>query len=406
MLTVTRLALALGCALIPASQAHAQEVTATPLGEYLVRFRHVEGHDFGPGGVADFVRQRARLGLRFAFGDEVQTLVQLQDVRTWGEESDPLGDFAGDGVDLHQGYVDVLLDPEWRLRIGRQEISYLNHRLIGNAGFNEQARSFDAIRLMARAFDQALAIDVFYSHVLETLPAASQAADDLFAWAFRLQLGDYFQPALIGVIDLSSGTDRVRATNGLLLQSEWPFGLKVSLEGYLQNGGASGEGASEDVDYLAWMFATRLRFTLVDLDFAPFLEAFVEALSGDDDPGDAHVRTFDTLFATNHRYYGEADFFLNLPADTAQRGLLDAGLVLGVRTEDDLFAQVALHVFQTMASQGGGSSYGQELDLTAGAKLNDHLSFDLDYSVFLPGDAFAADGDVEHFFYTTLAATY
>ena len=156
MMSVQRLALAIPLALsfLTVGEARTQEVTATPLGEYLVRFRHVEGHDFAPGGVTNFVRQRARLGLRFAYGDEVQTLVQIQDVRTWGEESDTLGDFAGDGIDMHQAYVDVLLDPEWRLRIGRQEISYLNHRLIGNDGFKEQARSFDAIRLMARAFER------------------------------------------------------------------------------------------------------------------------------------------------------------------------------------------------------------------------------------------------------------
>jgi len=401
LLSVCILALS---ALAMASHAHAQEVTATPTGEYMVRFRHTEGQDFAPGNVDNFVRQRARMGLRFAYGDDVQALVQVQDVRIWGEESDTLGDFSANGFDLHQGYVELAADPDLRLRVGRQEIGLLNQRLVGPVAFVEQARSFDAVRLMARAFDQQLSIDVFYARTLNELPAASLAADDVFAYALRWQFGDGFQPALIGVIDLNSATDRVRATNGLLIQSELPFGLRFSVEGYLQTGSATiGE---TDVSYFAWMFATRLRFTLVDSDLAPFLEAFVETLSGDADPTDAEEHVFDTLFATNHKFYGEADFFLNIEADTAKRGLLDAGALLGLKLGDDGFAQLAFHIFQTMAGQGGPTSFGQEVDATFGVKMNPHLTLDLNYSVFIPGAAFKADGDPEHFIYSTASASF
>lgn len=387
-----------------APPALAEDVTATPTGEYTVRFRHTEGHDFAPGNVDNFMRHRARLGMRLAYGDEVQAFVQLQDVRIWGEETDTLGDYSADGLDLHQGYLEVALDPDVRLRVGRQEISYLNHRLVGNVGFVEQARSFDAIRLMARAFDQQLAIDIFYARTLDDLPDASLAADDVFAFALRMQLGDWFQPALIGVWDLNSGTDRVRATHGLVLQSEMPFGLRLGIEGYVQTGGA--EVGPLDVSYLAWMFATRVRFTLVDLDFAPFIEGFVETLSGDDDPGDGDEKTFDTLFATNHKFYGEMDFFLNIPNDTRKRGLLDAGAVIGTRIGEDASAQLAFHLFQAMDGQGGPSDFGQEIDLTFGWKVNPHLNLDLNYSVFLPGEALSADGDPEHFVYSTASTTF
>ncbi len=385
--------------------AAAQELTATPIGEITLRYRHFEGHDFAPGGVDDFVRQRARLGLRFAYGDELQALVQVQDVRTWGDETDTLGDFSADGFDLHQGYLEVALDPDLRLRLGRQEINFLNQRLVGSVNFVEQGRSFDAARVMARAFDQQLSIDLFYARTSENLPADSQAADDVFGYNFRLQFGDYLQTALVGVIDLNSNTDRVRSTSGVFAQTDLPFGLRFALEGYLQAGSAT--IANVDRSFLAWMFATRLRFTLVDLDeFKPFLEAFVETLSGDDEPGNAHITTFDTLFATNHRFYGEADFFLNIPRDTRERGLLDTGVVLGTSLGADASAQLALHFFQAMASQGGEGSFGQEIDLTFAWKVNPHFALDLNYSVFLPGAAFSADGDPEHFVYSTASATF
>lgn len=388
-----------------AMPAAAQELTATPIGEVTLRYRHFEGHDFAPGGVQDFVRQRARLGLRFAYGEELQALVQVQDVRTWGEETDTLNDFDADGFDLHQGYLEVALDPDLRLRLGRQEINFLNQRLVGSVNFVEQGRSFDAARLMARVFEQQLSIDLFYARTIDNLPADSQAADDVIGYNFRLQFGDYLQAALVGVVDLNSNSDRVRATNGLLAQTDLPFGLRFAIEGYVQAGSAT--IADVDTSYLGWMFATRLRFTLVDLDeFKPFLEAFVETLSGDDDPTDADVTTFDTLFATNHRFYGEADFFLNIPRDTRERGLLDAGVVLGTSLGEDASAQLALHFFQAMADQGGEGSFGQEIDVTFAWKVNPHFTLDLNYSLFLPGAAFTADGDPEHFIYSTASASF
>jgi hypothetical protein len=340
--------------LIVSSQASAQELTATPLGEYLVRFRHFEGHDFAPGNVHNFVRHRARFGLRFAYGDELQAMFQVQDVRTWGEETDTLGDFSADGFDLHQGYMEIAFDPDLRLRIGRQEIGYLNHRLIGNVGFVEQARSFDAVRLMARAFDQQLSIDIMYARTFDTLPVGSLLPDDVFAGALRLQLGDWFQQSLITVIDLNSATDRVRLTNGLILQGDFPIGLRFSIEAYLQAGSADTEGV--DVGYFAWMFGTRLRYTFLDSAVAPFIELFGELLSGDDDPNDADEKTFDTLFATNHRYYGEMDFFLNIPVDTARRGLADTGAVLGIQLGQDMFANLAVHLLIAMTTSSARSS--------------------------------------------------
>lgn len=388
---------------LAAPTAMAEDLKVTPSGEYLARFRHTEGLDYQPGNVRNFVRHRARLGLRFSYGEELTSLVQVQDVRTWGEETDTLNDFSAGGLDMHQAWLEVGLAEKLKLRIGRQEIGYLNHRLIGNVGFVEQARSFDGARLMAMVLDDKLALDLFYARVRDELPPEVLTADDLFGWAARYDMG-MLQPALIGVLDLNSATNRVRYTQGLVVQLDMPFGLKLSLEGYLQAGSAT--IADADVSYFAWMTATRARFTLVDSDLAPFVELFVETLSGDDDPSDGDEKTFDTLFATNHRYYGEADIFLNIPANTGKRGLLDVGATLGLKLADNATAQVAYHYFGAMDSQGGESAFGQEVDVTFGWKVNPHLTLDLNYSLVLPGELLAADGDAEHFIYSTAHAQF
>jgi len=387
-----------------APMASAQEVSVTPSGEYFMRFRHFEGRDYAPGGVVNFVRHRARIGLELAYGDAMSAFFQVQDVRTWGEEGDTLRDFSADGLDMHQAYGEVGFGDDVRLRFGRQEIGYLNHRLIGNVGFQEQGRSFDAVRLMAMAMDRQLALDFFYartSHAL--LPPNVAATDDVFGLAARMQVGSFFQPAIVSVLDLGSGVDRVRSTTGVVLALEYPWGLKASLEGYLQAG-----SAEPDLSILAWMSAARVRFTLVDSELAPFLEVFAQLLSGDDTPGDTDVTTFDTLFATNHRFYGEADVFVNMPVDTANRGLVDIGGVIGMNLIDIVTAQIAVHVFQTMASQGGPSLYGIEIDTTIGLRPSEHLFFDMNHSVVVPGEALSALEEplAEHFFYFTLGTKF
>lgn len=391
-------------ATVLAAPASAQEVTVAPSGEYFMRFRHFEGKDYAPGGVSNFVRHRARFGLKLAYGDEVSAFFQAQDVRTWGEESNTLGDFSADGLDMHQAFADLGFGEDIRLRFGRQEIGYLNHRLIGNVNFVEQARSFDAVRLMVMALDRQLALDFFYARTAHALlPPNVAASDDVFGLAAKMQIGDAFQPALISILDLGSGVDRVRSTTGVVLGLEYPWGLKASVEGYIQAG-----SAEPDISILAWMTAVRLRFTLTDSEFQPYLEIFAQLLSGDDDPGDSDVTTFDTLFATNHKFYGEADVFVNMPVDTANRGLADLGGALGFNLYDTFTGQLGLHVFSTMESRDGPSLFGIELDTTIGIRPNDHYFFDLNYSIVVPGEALSSAESplVESFVYFTSGVTF
>ncbi len=266
----------------------------------------------------------------------------------------------------------------------------------------EQGRAFDAARLTLITLDKALVVDAFYARVAHKLAADSTIADDLFALAVRMRLGNFFEPALMQVVDLHSATERVRSTTGLLLQSEFPFGLKILLEGYLQAG-----SAQNDVSYLAWLVSARVRFTLVDLDFAPFAEVFVDIASGDDDATDGKVRAFDTLFASNHKFYGEADFFLNLPKDTAQRGLLDLGATLGSKIGDTVTATLAFHAFLPQEGRGQSDPLGMELDVLFGWKPERHIAFDLCYAGFFPGDGMGvSDAAIEHLIYTTATASF
>jgi len=394
------------------STASAQEVTVTPSGEYLMRFRHVEGRDFAPGGIDNFVTHRARVGLKLDYQQSMSAFLQVQDVRRWGSESDTVNDFSANGLDLHQGYFDLSFCDDIRLRVGRQEINYLNQRLIGSVGFSEQMRSFDAARLMIMALDRQLAIDLFYARTGDAGAVPVNGIDDVFSLAAKYQIDNNLQASFLEVVDLGSQSKRVRSTTGLMFSAEYPFGLRASVEGYLQAGSQDGISGAEDntLDIFAWAAAARLRFTLQGTGYDPFLELFAQLLSGDDDVSadNGKLAAFDPLFGTNHKFYGEADLWQKmLPT---QRGLLDLGGILGINIEDTVLFQTTLHVFSAMAQQAPStpSLYGAEVDFTLGIRATDHFVFDVNYSLLIPGELLNGSDDrqLESFFYFTASASF
>jgi len=51
------------------------------------------------------------------------------------------------------------------------------------------------------------------------------------------------------------------------------------------------------------------------------------------------------LYATNHKFYGYMDYFINIPSDTKQRGLIDPYLRIGVTAVKNFKATLDIHHF-------------------------------------------------------------
>jgi hypothetical protein len=124
----------------------------------------------------------------------------------------------------------------------------------------------------------------------------------------------------------------------------------------------------------------------------PGVSAGVDYLSGDDAPSDCKFKVFDTLYATNHKFYGFMDYFLNIPRDTSSRGLVDAYARALVHL-GSVPVRADLHVFRSaqdfpLSSGGTSKDFGVELDLTLKHVYNESLTFVLGGSLFDPGEIF------------------
>lgn len=383
-------------------------------GQLRPRFFAHSGKDFQADSTETaIVTQRARLGATLADDSGLALTLRLQDVRIWGEEADTLNDYDADGFDVHEAFAVVPIYKPLTLKIGRQEIIFDNHRLVGNVGWTQRARSFDAARAHWDTSDKKLGVDLVYAKVRESTGDPDghvpdgRAGDTDFAGAHATyNLTDthalsvaFYTNSARNPTDTPNEPDTIRHTAGAYFDGKVD-GLVYTFEGYYQFGKANVQGAtpldrvSETVS--TFMAAGRIGYTLA-MNPKPGAMLWAEYLHGD---GTAEG-TFDTLYATNHKFYGEMDFFLNIPDDTGNRGLVDLGGKVGVAPTSWFATNLAFHHLRPAESDAPGSAFGNELDLRLDFPFHDNAAIQSMFGVFLPGEAMrnreqiAEDEDLE-----------
>ncbi len=338
-------------ATVAATAASAQDLTLG--GQVRPRF---ELRDPVAGEADAFTSMRTRANLLAALEDGISIFVQVQDVRLWGEEGNTLTDFSADNFDLHQGWVEIRSSTAtvFSARAGRQETNFGGQRLVGAVGWTQQGRSFDGLRLGA-AGDFGTVTVVAYKLNEASTPSFSEDSELVGAYAVLNRVAGGTLD-VYGLYDRVSGTPKTsRATLGARLNGR-QSDIVYRLEGSYQLGKAN------DLDVSAFMFGARVGTNIGDAS----ITAWYDFLSGDDDPTDGDTKVFNTLFATNHKFYGFADLFLNIPAHTGGFGLQDFAIKGSVRPIDPVRLAVDVHHFRA-AKTGTLSSgrFGEEIDLTA-----------------------------------------
>ena len=386
-------------AMLPALPALAQEAELG--GELRPRFELRD--PVAGGGTVEFTSMRTRASLTVALDRSITVFAQLQDVRLFGEEASTLADYSADGLDVHQAWLELgeAAEDRWSFRVGRQEAAYGGERLVGSVNWTQQGRAFDGARVRFRpssdlvvdgmafriADSDAPAVTSDHSvyGIYSTLEAAGSL--DLFGLLdleeTQLTQTDLFTVGARWVSSRDAVTWRAAASRDTFTASPYPGD---SLEGAYQAGEAQ-QPLGTVIDRSAFMLGARVGASLTD-ELTGTL--WYDYLSGDDDPTDDTSRVFDTLYATNHKFYGYMDLFLDIPAATNGRGLQD----VAVKTEYDLgegrSLGADLHVFAVAAGDGLETSrIGEELDLTYRWSYAPGVAFTGGFSYFRAAEAWS-----------------
>ena len=380
---------------------HAQDITLG--GQVRPRFEYREPAGNGDDGATSM---RVRVHLSALLERNVRVFIQLQDVRFFGEETNTLGDFSADNLDLHQGYLELNHggDAGFALRVGRQEVNFGGQRLVGAVGWTQQARSFDGA--LGR-YDWAEGSVNFFGFKTGEATSAAVSEDSEFSGAYaqfrgvgggNLELYGFFRRDLAPTTDPTADTKE--GTAGVRIDGQGGK-VKYRFEGTYQFGDRDG------VDVEAFMFGGRLGFVLSP---KVTVTAWYDFLSGDDDPADGTVKVFDTLFPTNHKFYGLADLFLNIPVHTGGLGLQDIALKGAFKLRDDLNLGIDLHQF-LFAKEAAGNirRIGEEIDVTLSHRYAPNLLIQAGYSYVVQGTGFRDLGSLSEdmqWAYLMLNATF
>jgi hypothetical protein len=343
------------------------------------------------------VDHRARVSARASAFGKVGALLELQDVRFWGTEPSTVALLSAVGV--HQAFVDLKPARWLDVRIGRQELSYGEDRLIGNLDWAMTARAFNGVFVRVSPLSN-LTIDGF-GMLLKPPAFLTDAAGARFQNSGSCFTGIYarWRPGkaaldayALGLLEdpgnamTGFSPDHNRLTVGV--RGQLPVGPLVLLgEGALQ----VGQVATKE-RILAGAFATRVTW---DLPVGLYLLAEFDGATGDGTPGDGVNSTFNQLFPTAHIHFGFMDY-------VAWQNVLGARGTVGFKRQW-IHAWVDVHHMRAWDARGtwfaaNGSTFvaadpsrtasvmGNEVDLSVTIPISQALSLAGCVSVFLPGD--------------------
>ncbi len=357
---------------------------------YDLQIRHrceMDGKDFNAGtGYNDFNLLRTRLNLTFKPAKNLEALVQFQDARIFGEESSTM-EGSADNLDIHQAYfkVNKLFGLPLTLKLGRMELSYGSQRLLGAVNWHNIGRSFDGVLLTFKS--KKLSVDFFRMQVDENLRTGN-VGDECFLGAYAdLKLSPKYTTQAFILWQKGASSDSLsRFTAGFYAKGTLGK-FRHQLEFAYQGGKLLG------MDVAALMGAFNVNFTLSKKGMAPDFALGVDYMSGDGDSLDGNFKVFDTLYATNHKFYGFMDYFTSIPGNTFGLGLMDIHAGLSVKPFKKTTAGVKYHMFKadksyTLPTGATAGDFGNEIDFTCKYAYSKQLTFVVGASVFMPGKIF------------------
>lgn len=255
---------------------------------------------------------------------------EARDSSSWNDKRTP--EPEEDALDLHQAFVTVGNAKKFPVtaKIGRQELSYGDERLIGAFDWNNLARVFDAAKL--RYENDTLWVEAFSGRVVIPRDNTFNTVND-YDWfsgiyASTKTLIPKQETQLYFLARNVSGNSPTAfpATAPLPLvptataRDIYTLGLRVkSLPGKLAGWDYDAELAGQFGNFYDATLASRLDqealaahiaggYTWQTASFTPRLGLEYNYSSSDNNPADSKHGTFDNLFPTNHKFYGFMDF--------------------------------------------------------------------------------------------------
>ena len=312
------------------------------------------------------------------------------------------------------------------VRVGRQEIIWGDHRVLGNFVWSNVGRVFDGGRFMwdtdtihAEVIAAKIDEDGFLLNGQTSGIAGGSGGSDENMYAAQLAFKKLVPSALLELMYICKSDQDDSAANFTLGATDnrgaagepiniHDFGARIdgkvpnleaidyTVESHVQVGNYGKQ------DQEAWAFAGKAGYTFKDVAWTPRIGFEYDYASGDDDATDGDHGTFDNLYPTNHMagIYGFADlvswqnmhdFRGQLKVSPTKKLTVQADYhyFLLAEEEDGWYLANATLASATRPSGGYDTSddeLAQEVDLTVSYDLYKNVKILAGYSYFAAGD--------------------
>lgn len=304
-----------------------------------------------------------------------------------------------DELDLHQAFIEVAFgggDQRDNVRLGRQEIMFGSERLVSVRDGPNVRRSFDGVRAILRS--RGWQADVFAVAPVHVAPGVfdnrrerTQTLWGVYATRpmidSRLALDVYY----LGFVNM-----RARFEQGVARERRHSLGARGSgkVTGFdydLELVGQWGSFGSARIQ--AWTAASNVGYTVSRWPARPRFGLKADVTTGDDDPTDSRLTTFNPLFPRGG-YFGLASLIGPLNHIDLHPSV-DVALAkrLTVSGDWDVFWREsvgdgqynAFGALQVPANGNRERFVGSQASATAVLRLNEHLAVIVNYGHFFTG---------------------
>jgi hypothetical protein len=345
------------------------------------RFENVAQHGFSHSADANTIRER--LGYESASFWDLKALVEIQATQhlsngfndtingriSYPQIPDP------EALELNRLQLSYAGVPDVTATLGRQVINLDDQRFIGASAFRQNEQTFDAARIDYKGLPNFTATYAYINRVNRVFGDRSPAGHfggNIHLFNIGYDIAGYGKlTSYAYLLDLDNSPALSTATYGVQFGGAHPLNDQLGLH-YTA-------GYARQTDYAANPRHFALDYWRLEggFDYASW-----SLTGGSETLGGNGVVGFSTPLATLHAFQGDADAFLNTPA----QGIADRYVKLGYQTGFDILdaprkLTVTAWYHDYNAAHGSGI-LGHELDFDAIVRINDQWRLDAAYAAY------------------------
>lgn len=370
-------------------------------GEYRVRAEGYEGASYTPGNDQGYLLSRFQLNLDARF-PWMRLFAQTQDSRVLGNDAIPDAFPYQDHFDLRQAFVEIgnSDNGHFGIRAGRQELNFGDQRILGSSNWLNTPRSFDAVRADLSFGD--IRVDAFSASVVNPVDETfdhSKAGNDLHGLYGTIShilpdatIEPYFLWHLGGGLKTEEALAARRSTKTVAIRLARKAGNRIDYEAHLLR--QFGFVGSDSVAAYAMNFDVGYTWSKVALKPRAYVD--YAYASGDKNPIDGKINTFDQIYPSNHGLYGIVDLF-------GWQNLQDEKFGFEVKPAKKLMLSTVFHNLNLASSRdalyngsgnavarntagANGSHIGEEWEGSGTLAVTQFLASGIGYGHLFPGE--------------------